>query len=134
MVASGNATARRARMASRVLGTAAYCHIECDAIMPAKRTATARVPLPDRFDPQLATLVRTAPEGDEWLHELKYDGYRIGCRIDRGQVTLLSRRGKDWTGQFPELVAAARKLKVEQALLDGEAAVVVDDGRTSFQA
>jgi bifunctional non-homologous end joining protein LigD len=49
-------------------------------------------------------------------------------------VTLLSRRGKDWTKQFPELVAAARKLKVQQALLDGEAAVLLDDGRTSFQA
>jgi bifunctional non-homologous end joining protein LigD len=74
------------------------------------------------------------PAGDDWVHELKYDGYRIGLRLEDGQVTLLSRRSKDWTAQFPELVAAGRKLKARQALLDGEAAVVLEDGRTSFQA
>jgi bifunctional non-homologous end joining protein LigD len=97
--------------------------------MPAK----TRAPLPP-FDPQLATLAKDAPAGDDWLHELKYDGYRIGLRLEDGKVTLLSRRGKDWTAQFPELVAAARKLKARQALLDGEAAVVLEDGRSSFQA
>jgi bifunctional non-homologous end joining protein LigD len=97
--------------------------------MPAK----ARAALP-AYDPQLATLVKAPPSGEEWVHELKYDGYRIGVRLDEGHVQLLSRRGKDWTAQFPELVAAAKKLKARQALLDGEAAVVLDDGRTSFQA
>jgi bifunctional non-homologous end joining protein LigD len=102
--------------------------------MAAKPTPRGASPLPRSFDPELATLVDEAPAGDEWLHELKYDGYRIGCRIDDGEVLLLSRRGKDWTGQFPDLVAAARKLKTKRALLDGEAAVLLDDGRTSFQA
>src|SRR5687767_15459606 len=74
--------------------------------MPAK----TRAALPP-YDPQLATLVKEAPAGDDWLHELKYDGYRIGLRLDDGKVTLLSRRSKDWTAQFPELVGAARKLK-----------------------
>ena len=55
-------------------------------------------------------------------------------RLDEGEVALLSRRGKDWTAQFPELVAAARKLKARQALVDGEAAIVLDNGKTSFQA
>jgi len=71
--------------------------------MPAK----ARSALPP-YDPQLATLVKVAPAGDDWLHELKYDGYRIGLRLEDGAVTLLSRRGKDWTAQFPELVAAGQ--------------------------
>jgi bifunctional non-homologous end joining protein LigD len=97
--------------------------------MPAK----ARAALP-AYDPQLATLVKTAPAGDDWVHELKYDGYRIGVRLDDGRVELLSRRGKDWTAQFPELVAAAKKLEARQALLDGEAAIVLDSGKTSFQA
>src|SRR3954452_16670404 len=97
--------------------------------MPAK----ARAALP-AYDPQLATLVKTAPAGDDWVHELKYDGYRIGVRLDDGHVKLLSRRGKDWTTQFPELVAAAKKLKAHQALLDGEAAILLDSGKTSFQA
>jgi bifunctional non-homologous end joining protein LigD len=101
--------------------------------MPARRTLPARAALP-RYEPQLATLVKAAPDGDEWLHELKYDGYRIGCRLEDGEVELFSRRGKDWTGQFPELVAAARALRARQALLDGEVAVLMADGRTSFQA
>jgi bifunctional non-homologous end joining protein LigD len=91
------------------------------------------VPEPD-YRPQLATLVKEAPRGDEWLHEIKFDGYRIGCRIRNGRVTLISRNGKDWTGAFPEVVAAAGKLPTKDALLDGEVAMVLPDGKTSFQA
>jgi bifunctional non-homologous end joining protein LigD len=83
---------------------------------------------------QLATLVDAAPEGDQWLHELKYDGYRIGCIIDRGRVRLQSRRGNDWSAKFPEVCAAAERLPVKTALLDGEVAIVAKDGNTSFQA
>src|SRR5690348_6796531 len=86
------------------------------------------------YAPQLATLVKAPPSGDEWLHEIKYDGYRIGCRIRGSRITLLSRNGKDWTAAFPEIVAAARELPVDDALLDGEVAMVLPDGRTSFQA
>ena len=86
------------------------------------------------YRPQLATLVKTAPEGDDWLHEIKYDGYRIGCRIRGSRVALYSRNGKDWTAAFPEIVEAARALRIDDALLDGEVAVVLPDGRTSFQA
>ncbi len=86
------------------------------------------------YRPQLALLVAQAPAGDGWVHEVKYDGYRIGCAIEGGKVTLWSRRGKDWTAQFPEIATAARKLKVRAALLDGEVAAVLPDGRTSFQA
>jgi bifunctional non-homologous end joining protein LigD len=86
------------------------------------------------YDCQLALLVDEPPEGDEWVHELKFDGYRIGCVIDGPRVTLVSRNGNDWTAQFPEVVGAVRRLKARQALLDGEVAVVLPDGRTSFQA
>jgi bifunctional non-homologous end joining protein LigD len=89
--------------------------------------------VPD-YQPQLALLVKAVPKGNEWVHELKYDGYRIGCRIDRGRLSLISRNGKDWTHAFPEVVSAARKLSVKQAVLDGEVAIVLPDGRTSFQA
>jgi bifunctional non-homologous end joining protein LigD len=87
-----------------------------------------------RYQPQLATLVKSAPDGAEWLHEIKYDGYRIGCLIERGRVALVSRNQKDWTGSFPEIAEAARALGVRRAVLDGEAAIVLADGRTSFQA
>src|SRR5213078_2962820 len=86
------------------------------------------------YQPQLATLVKAPPEGDGWLHEVKYDGYRIGCRIQRRAVTLWSRRGNDWTRDFPEIVAAAKALKARSAQIDGEIAVLLPDGRTSFQA
>lgn len=86
------------------------------------------------YKPQLATLVDAPPDGDEWLHEIKYDGYRIGCRIERRGTRLLSRKGNDWTRDFPPVAAAARELRVSSALLDGEVAVVLPDGRTSFQA
>ncbi len=83
---------------------------------------------------QLATLVDEPPEGDEWLHEQKFDGYRIVATIDRGEVRLYSRRFLDWTDHFPAVAAALGKLPCKRAMLDGEVAVVMPDGRTSFQA
>lgn len=83
---------------------------------------------------QLAQLVDEAPEGPEWIHEQKFDGYRILADKHGDRVTLLSRRMNDWTSQFPTVVAAVKKLPCERALLDGEVAAVMPDGRTSFQA
>jgi len=92
--------------------------------------------MPSRPDyaPQLATLVDTPPSGDEWLHEIKYDGYRIGARVRKGRVSLYTRNGNDWTAAFPEVADAVAKLRLDDALIDGEVAVVLPDGRTSFQA
>lgn len=89
---------------------------------------------PTRFRPQLALLVKAVPDGPEWLHEIKYDGYRIGCRLDRGDATSFSRNNKDWTASFPEVRAAAVGLPAKNAFLDGEVGIVLPDGRTSFQA
>jgi bifunctional non-homologous end joining protein LigD len=86
-----------------------------------------------KYLPQLATLVEKPPSGNEWLHEIKFDGYRIGCGIRNGRVSLTSRNGKDWTDVFPEVVTAAKALNTSDALLDGEVAIVLPDGRTSFQ-
>jgi bifunctional non-homologous end joining protein LigD len=97
-----------------------------------RRSGSAAPPIV--YAPQLARLVSEPPAGDEWLHELKYDGYRIGCRIANGSVRLISRNGKDWTAQFPEVRDAALRVRATSALLDGEVAMVLPDGRTSFQA
>ena len=83
---------------------------------------------------QLATLVAEPPDGPDWLHEQKFDGYRILAELDRGKVRLLSRRFKDWTAAFPEVAQAVAALPVGHAVLDGEVAAVLPDGRTSFQA
>ncbi len=83
---------------------------------------------------QLATLVADPPDGPDWLHEQKFDGYRILAELDRGKVRLLSRRFKDWTAAFPKVGDAVAELPVRRAVLDGEVAAVLPDGRTSFQA
>ena len=86
------------------------------------------------YDPQLATLVKAPPAGDRWVHEIKYDGYRIGCLIDKKGVRLISRNGNDWTHVFPSIADAARTLKTTDALIDGEVAMVMEDGKTNFSA
>jgi bifunctional non-homologous end joining protein LigD len=91
-----------------------------------------RGPLPDRLKPQIATLAAEAPEGPEWLHEIKHDGYRLLARIDHGKVRLITRNGLDWTDKFPELAAGFAALSVETALIDGELVCCAADGRTSF--
>jgi bifunctional non-homologous end joining protein LigD len=99
--------------------------------MSTRRSPGGTSPVP-AYKPQLARLVKDPPEGDEWIHEMKYEGYRIGCRIVDGMVSLVDRNGKLWTEAFPEICDAARQLGVRQALLDGEVAIVLPDGRTSF--
>jgi bifunctional non-homologous end joining protein LigD len=86
------------------------------------------------YVPQLATLVRAPPSGDRWVHEIKYDGYRIGCVIDKDRVRLISRSGRDWTHVFPSIAEAAKKLRTRDAIIDGEVAMLTPEGRTSFAA
>ena len=74
-----------------------------------------------------------APEGPDWLHEIKYDGYRLHARLDRGEVRLLTRTGLDWTYRYPAIASALGSLDAEQAYLDGELCGVRSDGTTSFR-
>lgn len=84
--------------------------------------------------PQLATLVDEAPASDAWLHEIKYDGYRIQALVEDGSARLITRNGKDWTERYPGVGLALAELPADRAVLDGEVVVVGPDGRTSFQA
>jgi bifunctional non-homologous end joining protein LigD len=88
--------------------------------------------LPDFIPPSLATLHSNAPRGAEWLHEIKYDGYRIQARLDHGKVRLLTRKNLDWTHRFKPIAAAVVALPAETALLDGELVVENDKGISSF--
>ncbi|MGC3974506.1 MAG: DNA ligase D [Nitrospira sp.] len=87
----------------------------------------------DWIVPQLATLVTASPEGEDWVHELKYDGYRILCRLKDGQVKLFTRNGHDWTAKLPHIAAAMTDLPAQVAWFDGEVVALSPDGRISFQ-
>ncbi|MGB0086880.1 MAG: DNA ligase D [Rhodomicrobiaceae bacterium] len=82
---------------------------------------------------QLATLVSEAPEGDDWLHEIKFDGYRCAVAVARGKVKCFSRKGLDWTDRFKRIAVAATKIGTRSALIDGEVAAFSHE-RTDFSA
>jgi bifunctional non-homologous end joining protein LigD len=96
------------------------------------RRAAADAALPRFVEPELATLVDMPPEGADWLHETKYDGYRCLLAIGDGHVVCYTRRGHDWTERFASLVEPARALPVASALIDGEVMVLDAEGRSNF--
>lgn len=99
-----------------------------------RTTPTER--LPDFIEPQLATQMNEAPEGSEWIHELKLDGYRIQARIEQARrahnVKLLTRNALDWTHRMPGIAKALADVPAKTALLDGEVVVFDEHGGTSF--
>jgi bifunctional non-homologous end joining protein LigD len=92
--------------------------------------------LPRFIEPQLSELVAAPPRGAGWVHELKYDGFRMHLRIDgtrsAKRVQFLTRSGLDWTEKYPAVVSAAKKIKAASAYIDGEMCAVLPDGSTSF--
>jgi bifunctional non-homologous end joining protein LigD len=102
---------------------------------PAKIRKAKEGEMPDFVPPTLATLAPKAPTGSKWIHEIKFDGYRLIARIERSEVRLLTRSGLDWTDRFGKAVAGAlRELPVETALIDGELVVETASGATDFSA
>jgi len=97
-----------------------------------RRSGPEQTDLPQWIRPQLTGLVDAAPEGEQWLHEIKFDGYRMHARLDRGAVRLLTRTGLDWTHKYPAIAAAVSSLPAQQAYLDGELCGAGPDGITSF--
>jgi bifunctional non-homologous end joining protein LigD len=92
-----------------------------------------KIAMPEFVSPQLATLVTEPPKGEEWLHELKFDGYRLLCFLNRGHIRLFTRHQKDWTDKFPNVAKALKALKVQSAILDAEVVALDSSGRSSFQ-
>ena len=88
---------------------------------------------PDWIGPQLATLVDRMPADGDWLHEIKFDGYRLLCRVKNGDVRLFTRNAHDWTEKLRTQADAVAALGLTNAWLDGEAVVFTEDGRTNFQ-
>lgn len=90
-------------------------------------------PFPESISPQLATLVNKAPEGDKWLHEIKFDGYRILAFIEDGKVTLKSRNHIDWTSDLVSLAKIIKKLAFKNVVFDGEVVLLDKKGKSNFQ-
>ncbi|MGH8111275.1 MAG: DNA ligase D [Rhodanobacteraceae bacterium] len=95
-------------------------------------TKVATLPPADEFGLELARLHRHAPEGDAWLHEVKYDGYRMLAWRDGRELRLLSRNRIDWTEKLPAIAEAIRKLDCRACVLDGELVVFDEHGRSRF--
>lgn len=107
---------------------------------PAAKPDAAALPgqaaeLPGMLKPQLATLVDGVPrQAEDWLYEMKFDGYRLLVRIDGDDVRLYTRNGHDWSAKLPHLVAAFRRLPAKSAWVDGEIVILGREGVPSFQA
>ncbi len=126
-IASGK-TGKRAKVTAKAVGKPA-----ASAAAPKRKSAKASGTPPPFRPVQLATLVDHVPAGNGWLHEMKYDGYRTLISVGGGDGRAFTRSGLDWTDKFAAIVVDAATLGASSALLDGEAVVLDDDGRTSFQ-
>lgn len=98
----------------------------------AKLKGSRKARLPQKFSPQLATLVEDPPDDKGWISEIKFDGYRMVVRIDDGAVKIFSRNGLPWEKKLPTVAASLAKLAVKQAWLDGEIVALDDNGRSNF--
>ena len=96
------------------------------------RARSSATSVPTWIKPELAALVKAAPDGPGWLHEIKLDGYRMHARLDAGRVQILTRRGNDWTAKYPTIAKALAGLPTTSACLDGELCGVLPNGRTAF--
>lgn len=92
-----------------------------------------RADIPKEIFPALANLVNQPPDSDTWLHEIKWDGYRLLAKINKGRVSLLTRRNLDWTYQFPTLLKALEQLKFKDLIFDGEIVALDKDNKANFQ-
>ncbi len=137
--ASSNGTAKRAKHAKKKTGAtkkpAAWSKAggpSPDELATVEGARASRM-LTD-LTPQLCTLSEKVPRGDGWLHEIKFDGYRLLAYKDAGSVRLITRNGNDWTRRFGPIAGAVAGLPCGTAVVDGEATIVGESGRTTFQA
>jgi len=87
---------------------------------------------PGFIEPALASLVDRVPNGERWVHEIKFDGYRVQVHLKDASVTVFTRRGNDWTNRFRKIAADAWHINAGSAILDGEVVVPAVDGTTDF--
>src|SRR5258705_9609651 len=87
---------------------------------------------PGFIEPELATSVEKVPSGDRWLHEIKFDGYRVQLHIANDDIKVCTRRGNDWTKRFKKIASDAYLVNAGSSIIDGEVVVPAADGTTDF--
>jgi len=91
-----------------------------------------KAPYPGFIEPELATSVDRVPSGARWIHEIKFDGYRVQVHLRDAVVKVFTRRGNDWTNRFRKIAADAWHINAGSAIIDGEVVVPAADGTTDF--
>jgi bifunctional non-homologous end joining protein LigD len=91
-----------------------------------------KAPFPGFIEPALATSIEKVPSGERWIHEIKFDGYRIQAHLRDAGVKIFTRRGNDWTNRFRKISADAWHIKAGSAIIDGEVVVPAANGTTDF--
>jgi bifunctional non-homologous end joining protein LigD len=92
----------------------------------------AKAPFPGFVDPALATSIEKVPNGDRWIHEIKFDGYRVQVHLANSEVKVFTRRGHDWTHRFKKIATDAWHISAGSAIIDGEVVAPAADGSTDF--
>lgn len=91
-----------------------------------------KAPFPGFIEPALASQMDRVPRGDRWIHEIKFDGYRVQLHIANSDTMVFTRRGHDWTHRFRKIAHDAFQIKAESAIIDGEVVAPADNGTTDF--
>jgi bifunctional non-homologous end joining protein LigD len=100
--------------------------------MAARPPPGVKAPFPGFIEPALATTVASVPTGKRWVHEIKFDGYRVQVHLRNAVVKVFTRRGNDWTNRFQKIAADAWHISAGSAIVDGEVVVPAADGTTDF--
>ena len=124
-------TAAKTKTAGRKARATSRASLAAAEVLRERKPARQQSPLPAFVPPQLAALHDTAPSGDNWVHEVKFDGYRMQARLQNRKVKLLTRKGLDWTAKFKPVADAVAQLDAA-ALIDGEIVVEDDNGISDF--
>ncbi|WP_168213741.1 non-homologous end-joining DNA ligase [Bradyrhizobium cosmicum] len=102
------------------------------ALQRKSRVIGKKAPLPGFIEPALASAIDRVPSGERWIHEIKFDGYRVQLHLANEAVTIFTRRGYDWTKRFKKIAADGWHIKAGSAIIDGEIVVPAADGTTDF--
>jgi bifunctional non-homologous end joining protein LigD len=100
--------------------------------MATQRKPGLKAPYPRFIEPALATSIQKVPSGDRWIHEIKFDGYRVQVHLRDAAVKVFTRRGNDWTNRFKKIASDAWHISAGSAIIDGEVVVPAADGTTDF--